>query len=83
VGVGCGARGLARWQEFDPEGVAGVSDIQIIRPGDTVIVRLDKVPTAEMLEQLRTAYKDALPDVEFVFVGGVVGIDVYRPDVSS
>ncbi len=60
-----------------------MSDIQVIRPGDTVVVRLEQTPTPEVLERMRTAYKDALPDVKFVFIGGVIGIDIYRPDVSS
>lgn len=54
--------------------------MQVIRPGDTILVRLDSQITADAAAKMVEAMKERFPDCEIcVLGGGVAGIDVYRP----
>ncbi|MCX4974231.1 hypothetical protein [Streptomyces sp. NBC_00620] len=60
------------------------ADLTVIRPGDTLLVRLNtpRISQAEahaIKERLHTQ----LPDVTVLLLTGVDGIDVYRPTPES
>lgn len=52
---------------------------RVIRPGDTVLVRLSSDMRPEYCLQVAERLRDRLPGVE-VLVIAADGIDVYRPD---
>ncbi len=60
-----------------------MSDMRVIRPGDTVIVRLDQTPTTEGFKKMEASWAETLPGVHVFFVTRAAGIDVYRPDPSE
>lgn len=67
------------------QSLPGVAEALVIRPGDTLILRLDSGLTPSQLE----AYRDRLvpslkawvPGVEVIMIGGVEQMAVYRPDL--
>lgn len=58
-------------------------DAHVIRPGDTVILRVDQTVTPDQARFVAETLKDKLPGVEVLIVGAVAGIDVYRPTTES
>lgn len=57
-----------------------MSNLGVIRPGDTVLVTLAEKTTLELADRLIADLTGRFPDCEFVVLGGVLGIDVYRPN---
>ncbi|MFF3891383.1 hypothetical protein [Streptomyces sp. NPDC001914] len=56
------------------------ADLTVIRPGDTVLVRLSTPRvTQQQAHAVKERLEEALPDVTVRLVTGVDGIDVYRP----
>lgn len=55
------------------------AELSVIRPGDTVLVRVAGDTPAVRLEAIADRLRERLPDVEVLLVAGVDGIDVYRP----
>jgi hypothetical protein len=51
----------------------------IVRPGDTLILRLAERARPQDVEEVRAAVREALPDVEVLIIGGVEDMAVYRP----
>lgn len=60
-----------------------MSDLNVIRPGDTVLVSLTDRTTPQLAARLTADLKGRFPDCEFVVMGGVCGIDIYRPDPAD
>jgi hypothetical protein len=54
------------------------AELSVIRPGDTVLVRLPREIRAEQAERLAEQLRERLPDVEVLLMAGADGIDVYR-----
>ncbi|MFF8034908.1 hypothetical protein [Streptomyces sp. NPDC016626] len=52
----------------------------VIRPGDTVLVRLHHNAPREQVLATADRLRQRLPDVEVLVLAGVDGIDVYRPE---
>ncbi|MFC3986801.1 hypothetical protein [Streptosporangium jomthongense] len=63
-----------------------VADALVVRPGDTLLLRLASNVTASQLEAFRErlvpALEARLPGVEVIMVGGVEQMAAYRPDRS-
>lgn len=59
-----------------------MSGIQVIRPGDTVLVRIADM-NVDAAARVTGVLKERLPGIEVVVLGGVDGIDVYRPDSTE
>lgn len=55
------------------------ADLTVIRPGDTVLVRMPSGTHRVQLETVAERLRERLPGVEVLLVAGVDGIDVYRP----
>ncbi|MFE5258249.1 hypothetical protein [Streptomyces coelicoflavus] len=56
------------------------ADLAVIRPGDTVLVRVPSDIPAEQIRRIVDQLKERLPDVADVLVlAGADGIAVYRP----
>lgn len=66
------------------KGLEGIAEALVVRPGDTLIVRLAKDATPDQLVRFRettaAAFKEKLPGVEVLFFGGVDQVAVYRPE---
>lgn len=66
------------------QSLSEVAEALVIRPGDTLILRLAPAVTASQLEEYRKRFvpflREHLPGVEVVMVGGVEQMAVYRPD---
>ncbi|MGW5259680.1 hypothetical protein ACWEQG_01815 [Microbispora sp. NPDC004025] len=60
-----------------------VEEAAIVRPGDTLVLRLGEGVSAEQFARFRDgalpALKERLPDVELLLVGGVEQMVVHRP----
>lgn len=56
----------------------------VVRPGDTLILRLGQGATPEMLDRIKRgiepAMKERSPGLEVLWVGGVEQMAVYRPE---
>lgn len=52
----------------------------VIRPGDTVLMRVDQELSADELTALAEKMKDRLPGCDIIFLSGLQVVDVYRPD---
>ncbi|WND33964.1 hypothetical protein RI578_06505 [Streptomyces sp. BB1-1-1] len=55
------------------------AQLSVIRPGDTVLVRVARDTPPVQLERLADRLRERLPSVEVLLLAGVDGIDVYRP----
>ncbi|MET9815317.1 hypothetical protein [Streptomyces sp. NPDC006355] len=55
------------------------ADLTVIRPGDTLLVRMPSNAPLVQLEMVANRLRDRLPDVE-VLVIAAEGVDVYRPN---
>lgn len=55
------------------------ADLTVLRPGDTALVRVPRALDQAQAQRLREKLTERLPDVTVLLVGGVDGIDVYRP----
>lgn len=66
------------------QSLPGVAEALVIRPGDTLILRLDSGLTPGQLEARRDrlvpSLKARVPGVEVIMLGGVEQMAVYRPD---
>ncbi|MFF3848035.1 hypothetical protein [Streptomyces sp. NPDC002328] len=51
----------------------------VIRPGDTVLVRMPSGTPAVQMERIVDRLRERLPGVEVLLLAGVDGVDVYRP----
>ena len=51
----------------------------VIRPGDTVLIRMHRDAPRVQLLAVAERIRDRLPDVEVIALAGADGIDVYRP----
>jgi hypothetical protein len=61
----------------------GVAEAVVIRPGDTLLVRVDAADRQHfdsLVSELTRALKKRMPDVELCFVAGVEQLLVYRPN---
>lgn len=59
----------------------GVAEALVIRPGDTLLIRLASGLDAETSQQLSTLIKGELPDIKVLILGGAIEqIAAYRPD---
>lgn len=72
----------------EPVPTGTVEAVGPVRPGDVLVFRLSaNIQSREqfhtLVDELTPALKEKLPDVEFVFVGGVDQIVHYRPEVQS
>ncbi|MFI7394025.1 MULTISPECIES: hypothetical protein [Streptomyces] len=57
------------------------ADLTVIRPGDTVLVRVPSDIPAEQIRRIVDQLKERMPDVADVLVlAGADGIAVYRPN---
>jgi len=56
------------------------ADLTVIRPGDTVLVRMPRDAHRVQLETVSDRLRERLPGVEVLLLAGVDGIDVYRPE---
>lgn len=56
------------------------NDGLVVRPGDTLIVRIGTNVTRDTAEQLRAAVLQRLPGLADVVLIGADGLAVYRPD---
>lgn len=56
------------------------ADLTVIRPGDTVLVRMQRDIPRVQLETVADRLRERLPGVEVLLLTGVDGIDVYRPE---
>jgi lysophospholipase L1-like esterase len=59
------------------------ADLTVLRPGDTALVRVPRALDREQAHRLREKLTEHLPDVTVLLVGGINGIDVYRPDADA
>ncbi|WP_405924868.1 hypothetical protein [Streptomyces sp. NBC_00035] len=55
------------------------AEFTVIRPGDTVLVRVPATLNQQQAHVLKERLGECLPDVTVHLVGGIDGIDVYRP----
>jgi hypothetical protein len=64
--------------------VNGIAEAAILRPGDTLVVRVGDTVTHkninEFSDHLRAKFKEQVPDVAVFVMGGVEQLLVYRPD---
>ena len=54
--------------------------LTVIRPGDTILVRMPRDTHRVQLEKVVDRLRERLPGVEVLLMAGVDGIDVYRPE---
>jgi hypothetical protein len=55
------------------------ADLTVIRPGDTILVRMHRDAPSQQLLAVAERLRDRLPDVEVLVLAGADGIDIYRP----
>lgn len=55
------------------------AELSVIRPGDKVLVRLPGDTRPVQAQYIAERLRERMPDVEWLVVSGVDGIDVYRP----
>lgn len=64
--------------------LANLAEALVVRPGDTLIVRLTADTSPEQLMRFRenaaAMFTEKLPDVEVIYLGGVEQLAVYRPE---
>lgn len=56
------------------------ADLSVIRPGDTVLVRMHRDIPLVQAHTVAERLRDRLPDVEVIVLTGADAIAVYRPD---
>jgi hypothetical protein len=59
--------------------VALAADLTVIRPGDTILVRMHRDTPREQLLFVAETLRDRLPGVEVLMLPGAEGVEVYRP----
>jgi len=59
------------------------ADLTVIRPGDTILVRMHRDTPSEQLLFIAERLRDRLPGVEVLMLPGAEGVEVYRPEVVS
>jgi calcineurin-like phosphoesterase family protein len=57
-------------------------ECRVIRPGDTVIIRVDPASSQDAAKRAADTLKSRLPGVNVVIVG-VAQLEVYRPSDST
>ncbi|MEW2635951.1 hypothetical protein AB0903_31015 [Streptomyces sp. NPDC048389] len=70
-------------EECTPAETNGVIGQLVIRPGDTVLVRMPRSATPHQLNTVASQLYDMPPDVEVLMITGAEGIDVYRPEEAD
>jgi hypothetical protein len=55
------------------------AELRVIRPGDTVLVRVARDTPQVGLGMIADRLRERLPGVEVLLLAGVDGVDVYRP----
>ncbi|MFE7753009.1 hypothetical protein [Streptomyces sp. NPDC057428] len=65
--------------ECTPEQEATIADCTIIRPGDTILVRVSADTPPAQAQAAAERLRERLPDIADVLVLGADGISVYRP----
>lgn len=56
-----------------------MAEANVVRPGDTLLVRIAGEFTAAQAERVSDALRDQLPGVKVCVISGVDGVNVYRP----
>lgn len=65
------------------EQVTAILQTAVVRPGDTLILRVaDRMPM-EYIDRARKAIGDKLPDVEILLIGGFEEMAIYRPEAGE
>lgn len=59
------------------------ADLTVIRPGDTILVRMHRDTPREQLLFVGERLRDRLPGVEVLMLPGAEGIEVYRPSAAA
>lgn len=57
-----------------------VEQAAILRPGDTLILRLASSVTADVAKAVADAFRERYPDLDVLLVGSVEEMAVYRPE---
>lgn len=74
----------AAWNAVMPlleRSVAGqVVQTAVVRPGDTLILRVAERAPMEYIDRCRKTIREELSGVEVLFVGGVEEMAIYRPE---
>jgi hypothetical protein len=65
------------------EQVAAIVQTAVVRPGDTLILRVADRMSMEHIDRCGKALREKLPDVEVFFVGGVEEMAIYRPEAGE
>ncbi|MEO3875542.1 hypothetical protein ABGB18_42745 [Nonomuraea sp. B12E4] len=69
------------------ETLASLAEALVVRPGDTLIVRLSADMTVEQFTRFRESIEptlnEKLPGVKVLIIGGVEQLAVYRPGVAG
>jgi hypothetical protein len=63
----------------EPEVLVQIDPAMVIRPGDTLIVRVPLLTTAEIVHKAKEQLAKVLPDVNLVVIVGEQ-MAIYRPD---
>ena len=63
--------------------IALAADLTVIRPGDTILVRMHRDTSRDQLLFVAERLRDRLPGVEVLMLPGAEGVEVYRPEVPS
>jgi hypothetical protein len=63
--------------------VSQVVQTAVVRPGDTLILRLADHQPMEYIDRCSKAIREKLPDVEVLFIGGVDEMALYRPEAAE
>lgn len=62
--------------------VAEIVQTAVVRPGDTLILRVTDRTPMEYIDRCGKSLREKLPDVEILFVGGVEEMAIYRPEAT-
>lgn len=62
--------------------VTQVVQTAVVRPGDTLILRLGTSATPEMVKNVAHAIKERRPDLDVLVLGNVDEMAIYRPEKS-
>ncbi|MGW6743771.1 hypothetical protein ACWGDX_24135 [Streptomyces sp. NPDC055025] len=58
------------------------ANLTVIRPGDTVLVRMPATAPVIQAKAVADRLRERLPDVDVLVIAGTDGIDIYRPTES-
>jgi hypothetical protein len=66
----------------EPEVLVQIDPGMVIRPGDTLIVRVPLYTTAELVHRLKERAAEVLPEVNLVVIAAEQ-MAIYRPDTTT